>query len=198
MVSNQVRLENCSNQPAINQQSTEGQSKFPSTANPQISVISKHISNHNSRTQVRKHVSKSHFWLVPGFIKNSGIWQALARCYSPSPCKAWPKPCCTVMASCWLQSLRTQTNRAEGLIICSNLGGEDELGQQWYKAVWEGCRTAIACGFHRLTMGEVRSEKEGNKGFLLFFSLSSPNDSEHLKGMDGKEKAYWCHLSLLE
>lgn len=78
---------------------------------------------------------------------------------------------------------------AEGLIICSNLGGEDELGQHWDKAVYEGCRTVL------WVSQKLRGEDGGNEAFPS--PLSSSNDSEHLEGLEGKENIFCC-LSLEE
>lgn len=71
---------------------------------------------------------KHHFWVHKKqcYLINLGSLR-LPQPQPPTAKSGWSPN--TVLGSCWLQSLRTQTIRAKGLIICSNLGREDELGE---------------------------------------------------------------------
>lgn len=118
----------------------------------------------------------------------------LAAAAPASRCKARPKPCDTVLASCWLQSLRTQTIGAEGLIICSNLGGEDELGQHRDKKYKRNSAPLLLMGYSVCVEGSWGGE-EGGQGIHIILSalrmtastlskrlslLSEPRDVTHI------------------
>lgn len=118
----------------------------------------------------------------------------LAAAAPASRCKAQPKPCDTVLASCWLQSLRTQTIWAEGLIICSNLWGEDELGQHRDKKYKRNSAPLLLMGYSVCVEGSWGGE-EGGQGVHIILSafqmsastlnkrlslLSEPRDVTHI------------------
>lgn len=118
----------------------------------------------------------------------------LAAAAPASRCKAQPKPCDTVLASCWLQSLKTQTIGAEGLIICSNLWGEDELGQHRDKKYKTNSAPLLLMGYSVCVEGSWGGE-EGGQGVHIILSafqmtastlnkrlslLSEPRDVTHI------------------
>lgn len=119
----------------------------------------------------------------------------LAAAAPASRCKAQPKPCDTVLASCWLQSLKTQTIGAEGLIICSNLWGEDELGQHRDKKYKTNSAPLLLMGYSVCVEGSWGGE-EGGQGVHIILSafqmtastlnkrlslLSEPRDVTHYR-----------------
>lgn len=145
----------------------------PSTPHPQISIVSdksQTISSQYNRTQVSQRVSKSHFWFLANFLKPSVIWLAqtlLQQLQIPTAKPGW-----SPVKQSWLPAGPSSREpklmeQRGGLLICSNLGGEDELGEHQDKEVREEHSTVATCNFMNI-IGRVMTRDKITSMSLLW------------------------------